>query len=74
MANAGPGTTGSQFFIVTGDDAAGLQPQFSVLGRTVDSDDTLARIAAVPVARRGGEQSAPLESVYVERVDIDITS
>lgn len=73
MANAGPGTSGSQFFIVTGD-ASGLQPQFSVLGRAIDSDDTLNRIAAVPVALRGAEESAPLESVYIERVEIDVTS
>lgn len=72
MANRGIGTTGSQFFVVLGDDASGLRNVFSIVGRVVDSDETLDRIAAIPTTVQAGssEQSRPLESVYVEKVTI----
>jgi peptidyl-prolyl cis-trans isomerase B (cyclophilin B) len=69
MANAGPGSTGSQFFIVTGD-ASFLPPTFSVLGTVVGSEDTLAALDAVPLAPRDNEVSNPLETVYIESVTI----
>lgn len=74
MANAGRNTTGSQFFIVLGDDASVLNPLFNVLGRMVDGDDALDRIAAVPTATRPGarEQSLPLETVYIESISIEV--
>lgn len=73
MANAGPDTTGSQFFIVIGD-ASQLDNAFSVLGTVVDSEDTLAALAEVPLGVSPGplgEISAPLETVYIEDVTID---
>ena len=74
MANAGRGTTGSQFFVVVGDDASVLLPQYNVLGRVIGGDETLDAIAAVPTATRPGsrEQSLPLESVYIESIDITV--
>lgn len=68
MANNGRSTTGSQFFIVTRADAK-LAPTYNVLGRVRDSQDTLDLIAAIPLA---GE--VPRESLYVEEVEIEITS
>lgn len=72
MANGGAGTTGSQFFIALAD--TNLGPQFSVLGRVVGSDDTLAAIADVPLGQVPGnalgEISTPLESIYIEGVTI----
>jgi cyclophilin family peptidyl-prolyl cis-trans isomerase len=72
MANAGRGTTGSQFFVVTGPDAAFLGPTFNVLGRVVEGDDVLDLIEAVPTRQAPGsqERSLPLETVYLERVEI----
>jgi cyclophilin family peptidyl-prolyl cis-trans isomerase len=73
MAKApGPGTTGSQFFIVVGDDAANLSPSFNVLGRVIEGFDTLDRITAVPTTRQANspEGSRPLEAVYVESITI----
>lgn len=72
MANSGRRTTGSQFFIVIGDSARVLQSQFNLLGRVVEGDDTLERIASVPTATRPGsrEQSLPLETVYIEDIEI----
>jgi peptidylprolyl isomerase len=73
MANGGPNSTGSQFFIVTAEDA-GLPNGFSVFGNAVDSDDTIDRITSVSLTGRDGtdvsEQSLPLETVYIERVEV----
>jgi cyclophilin family peptidyl-prolyl cis-trans isomerase len=70
MANAGPNTGGSQFFMMLADTA--LPPAYSVFGQVVDGLDVLDRIAQVPLTARGPnpEQSSPLESVFIERVEI----
>ncbi|HLU32329.1 MAG TPA: peptidylprolyl isomerase [Acidimicrobiia bacterium] len=75
MANAGRSTTGSQFFIVVGDQASVLNPLFNVLGEVTEGMDVLDRIAAVPTATRPGsrEQSLPLETVYIEDIQIDVS-
>lgn len=72
MANAGRGTTGSQFFIVSGPDAAALPNSFTVIGRVTEGIDVVETIAALPtVARPGqGELSLPVETAYIERVTI----
>ncbi len=72
MANAGRGTTGSQFFIVVGDAAASLPPTFNVIGEVVDGFDALDAIAAVPTGLRPNttERSLPTESVYITGIDI----
>ena len=41
-----PGTAGSQFFIVTGEDA-GLPPEYAVIGRVTEGADVVARIAVL---------------------------
>lgn len=70
---AGRNTTGSQFFIVVGDEALSLSPTFNVLGRVVDGEDTLERISAVSTTRQINtpEQSRPLEAVYIESITIE---
>jgi cyclophilin family peptidyl-prolyl cis-trans isomerase len=75
MANSGRGTTGSQFFIVSGESAATLNPSFSVLGRVVEGMDVVDRIAEVPTRTQPGarERSYPTESIYLESVTITVT-
>ena len=75
MDNVGRGTTGSQFFILTGDAASTLNPQFNFLGQVTSGDDTLEAISGVETAVRPGstEQSLPLETVYIERATVDVT-
>ncbi len=46
MANAGPNTNGSQFFIMHAD--YGLPPQYSVFGKAVDGLDVVDEIATTP--------------------------
>ncbi len=71
MANAGPGTTGSQFFIVLGE--AFLPPTFTLFGKVVDGFDVLDRIERVPLTASGADPvpTTPLETVYIESVTID---
>jgi peptidyl-prolyl cis-trans isomerase B (cyclophilin B) len=70
MANAGPGTTGSQFFVVIGD-ATFLSPQFTVIGTVADIEPLIAALSTVPLGvSSSGEQSAPLETIYIESVSL----
>ena len=46
MANAGPDTNGSQFFIISGPDGVRLPPQYSLFGKVVAGIDVVAAIDA----------------------------
>ena len=69
MANAGPGTNGSQFFLVYKDSQ--LPPQYTVFG-TIQADGlaTLDKIAKGGVAG-GGEDGAPAEDVTIKSLLLD---
>jgi cyclophilin family peptidyl-prolyl cis-trans isomerase len=73
MANAGAGTTGSQFFIVAED--TGLPPQFAIFGRVVDGFDVLERLQEVPLGVSPTSPdpvpSTPLETIYVTSITVD---
>ena len=47
MANAGPNTNGSQFFVISGPDGAGLPPLYSLFGAVVSGGDVVTTINAV---------------------------
>lgn len=69
MAKAGnqkPGTSGSQFFIVTGGGAA-LDPLYAVLGRVIAGRDAVRRIAAVPA---DPVTEMPIDPVIIEKLTI----
>lgn len=71
MANAGPNTNGSQFFIVHGEQV-GLPPSYTIFGEVTSGIDTLDAIAATRVGLTPrGEASLPLESIIVERIEIE---
>jgi peptidyl-prolyl cis-trans isomerase B (cyclophilin B) len=69
MANAGPGTNGSQFFMVYKDSQ--LPPQYTVFG-TIQPDGlaTLDKIAKAGVAG-GGEDGAPATEVTITSLLLD---
>lgn len=75
MASRGSRSTGSQFFVVTGENGRFLTNNFSVLGTVVSGQDAIDGIMAVDTARAPGsrEKSLPLESVYIESITIDIS-
>ncbi len=69
MANAGPNTNGSQFFITHAD--VGLQKDYTIFGAVVEGMDVVDAIASVPVsASARGERSVPNEPVTLESVEI----
>jgi cyclophilin family peptidyl-prolyl cis-trans isomerase len=69
MANAGPNTNGSQFFIVHQDYP--LQPNYTIFGKVTGGLDVLDQIAGVPVAAGpGGERSVPTIDVRIQTITI----
>jgi peptidyl-prolyl cis-trans isomerase B (cyclophilin B) len=66
MANAGPNTNGSQFFIVTADACPWLDGKHTVFGRVVAGQDVVDRISQVDRDARDRPQTA----VTVDRVEI----
>jgi len=69
MAKTGaeaPGTSGSQFYVVTGADA-GLPPDYAIVGEVVDGLDTVQRIEAIGDPN-GSER--PLRPVVVEKATV----
>jgi cyclophilin family peptidyl-prolyl cis-trans isomerase len=65
MANSGPNTNGSQFFVISGPDGARLPPQYSLFGKVVTGIDVVAKIDAL-----GSRSGAPKEKVTIESVTI----
>jgi cyclophilin family peptidyl-prolyl cis-trans isomerase len=65
MANAGPNTNGSQFFIISGPSGVRLPPQYSLFGKAVKGLDVVAQIDAV-----GTSSGKPSERVVIESVTI----
>jgi cyclophilin family peptidyl-prolyl cis-trans isomerase len=67
MANAGPDTNGSQFFIVSGASGVGLPPQYSLFGKLIDGLDVLDAIQKVSTNR----QDRPDSDVVINSITID---
>ncbi len=67
MANAGPDTNGSQFFIITGPSGVGLPPQYSLFGQVVRGLDVAEAMQKVPT----GPDDRPLEDVVIESVTVN---
>src|SRR2546421_4234071 len=66
MANSGPNTNGSQFFIVTADATPWLDGKHTVFGRVTDGMDVVDGISAVDRDAR----DKPNEDVVIERVEV----
>ncbi|MBC9783836.1 peptidylprolyl isomerase [Heliobacterium chlorum] len=74
MANAGPNTNGSQFFICNGDDSKFLNqhPNYTVFGKVSEGMDVVLKISDTPVGwSAGGERSKPMEEVLIESISIE---
>ena len=78
MANAGPNTGGSQFFIITGDKGHNLDanPNYTIFGQITDGLDVAQTIQQLPIqdpnAAASGDLSGqqPKQAVYIEKVTI----
>lgn len=68
MANAGPNTNGSQFFVVHGSDV-GLPPNYTIFGQVTDGLEVVDKIAKAPT-QPGGEGSTPVNPPRIESVNV----
>jgi cyclophilin family peptidyl-prolyl cis-trans isomerase len=66
MANRGPDTNGSQFFIVTTESAPWLDGKHTVFGRVAGGMEAVDSIEATET----GAQDRPLEDALIERVEV----
>ncbi len=68
MANAGPNTNGSQFFLISGPSGVQLPPQYSLFGQVVKGLDVVDAMQKVPTAR--GDR--PVDDVVIKSVTITV--
>src|SRR5215218_5532491 len=68
MANAGPNTNGSQFFLISGPSGVRLPPQYNHFGQIVKGLDVLETMQSVPTDRN----DRPLDDVVINSVTITV--
>ncbi len=67
MANSGPNTNGSQFFIVSANPKVDLPPLYTVFGKVTSGMDVVEKIQNVPTDKRNDR---PLEAVIIKSVTL----
>ncbi len=67
MANAGPNTNGSQFFIITGPAGVGLNPAYALFGQVIEGMETVMAIESM-----GSQSGAPTSPCIMESVTISV--
>ena len=70
MANAGPDSNGSQFFIVTAEECSWLNGKHAVFGRVTDGMDVVDAISRVDT----DSLDAPADPVTIERVELALAT
>ena len=68
MANAGPNTNGSQFFLISGPSGAQLPPAYSLFGKVVKGLEIVDEMQRVPT----GSGDKPKTDVVIHSVTISV--
>jgi peptidyl-prolyl cis-trans isomerase B (cyclophilin B) len=61
-----PGTSGSQFFVVTAEDAQ-LPPDYALVGRVTEGQEVVDKIGVAPV----GPDDRPVDPVVIQKIEIE---
>lgn len=69
MANAGPNTNGSQFFIISGPDGCRLPPAYALFGQVVKGLEVVEAMQSV----RTGAGDRPVEDVVINSVRVSVS-
>jgi len=69
MANSGPDTNGSQFFIITGPNGAALRPLYSLFGKVTTGFDTTVKAMEAEGSEGAG---TPKSDVIIEKVVVSV--
>ena len=71
MANSGPNTNGSQFFIITGENGATLNPDYTLFGQVTDGlDSTVVALDAAGNDDPSSNGVPPLTEITIESITI----
>ena len=68
MANAGPNTNGSQFFIMHRDYT--LPKNYVIFGKVISGMNVVDKIAEAPIIEDGRENSKPVTPTIIKNIDI----
>ncbi|MHB1786507.1 MAG: peptidylprolyl isomerase, partial [Acidimicrobiales bacterium] len=69
MANAGPDTNGSQFFVISGPDGMRLPPNYALFGKVIAGLDVVAAIDAIGTGSGKPKKKVTIESVTITEAD-----
>jgi peptidylprolyl isomerase len=69
MANAGPNTNGSQFFIISGPQGVALPPLYSLFGKVVTGLDVVSAIDAIGTQSGTPKSTVTIDTVTIEELD-----
>jgi len=71
MANSGPNTNGSQFFIDVADLTSSLPKNYTIFGKVVQGQDVVDAISTAPAVDNGqGEVSKPVTPVKITKIEV----
>lgn len=71
MANAGPNTNGSQWFVNSANNSQGLPKNYTIFGQVVEGEDAINTIENVPVSmNQQGENSVPAATITILNITI----
>ena len=69
MANSGPNTNGSQFFVISGDQGVSLPPSYTLFGQVTDGLDTTV-VALDAAGNPSSNGVPPLKEITIESITI----